>query len=117
MVQASAKSLLRVIRTRTGCARCVLKFSVSDSGMGIPNEKIHRLFHRFSQVDESLTRKYGGTGLGLAISKQIVEMMGGAIGVESELGAGSTFYFTAVFGYAKGAEKTNRAEDRVPHSD
>lgn len=78
--------------------RCQVQFSVKDTGIGIPENKRDRLFKSFSQVDGSTTRKYGGTGLGLAISKQIIEMMGGSIWLESAEGEGTTFYFTIPFG-------------------
>ncbi len=89
--------VIRVMFENLDDQTITLKFSVTDTGIGIPVDRRNRLFQSFSQVDSSTTRKYGGTGLGLAICKQLVELMQGQINVESEEGKGSTFGFTVKF--------------------
>ncbi len=89
---------LRVTNDNGASQPGMLHFAVSDTGIGIPPEKLGAIFERFTQADGSTTRLFGGTGLGLAISKQFIELMGGRIWVESSLGKGSVFYFTAHFG-------------------
>ncbi len=85
-----------------------LQFSVLDTGIGIPAEKLDAIFEKFTQSDTSITRKYEGTGLGLSISKQLIEMMGGRIWVQSRKGEGSTFYFTITL------EEASPEEERKP---
>lgn len=89
-----------------------LTFSVKDTGIGLTKEQQSKMFQEFSQADSSTTRKFGGTGLGLAISKKLAEMMGGATWLESELGKGSTFYFSGVFDVQ---EQKKRTEFKTPN--
>ncbi len=91
----------------------LLSFSVSDTGTGIPEDKLHSIFESFNQADGSTTRQFGGTGLGLTISTQLIELFGGQISVESEVGKGSIFHFTVTLGNtAPDEEKTEIRFDR-----
>lgn len=104
--------VIRIAMENETVDQATLKFSVSDTGIGIPPERQAAIFERFIQVDSSTTRKYGGTGLGLAISQQLVELMQGKIGVISEPNVGSTFWFTAVF-----KKSTNIPETQMENLD
>jgi PAS domain S-box-containing protein len=90
---ASGEVSLRVATDANSAVPTALRFTVSDTGIGIPDEKLGRVFERFTQADSSTTRRFGGSGLGLTISKRLVELMGGRIWVESEVGKGSVFAF------------------------
>lgn len=90
--------------------RTLLHFEVSDTGIGIPADRMDRLFRSFSQVDASTTRRFGGTGLGLVITKRLVELMGGEIAVESETGQGSIFTFTIPFEVATLPDRVDRSD-------
>jgi len=92
---------------------CTLRFTVQDSGIGIPHDQLSALFEPFSQVDTTRTRKYGGTGLGLAISKRLVQLMNGSISVSSEWGTGSTFTFDVQVGMVPARAAAHRSEAPV----
>jgi len=94
---AAGEVVLRVVKTGQNPGQTMLQFSVSDTGIGIPEQKHVTIFEAFTQADASTTRRFGGTGLGLAIAAQLVKLMGGRIWVESEPGVGSSFHFTLPF--------------------
>ncbi len=102
--------VVRVTKQDETETHVTLKFSVTDTGIGIPRELQENIFEAFAQVDASRSRRFGGTGLGLAISKRLVQMMGGEIGVESEVGKGSTFWFTATLEKADAAQPISTYE-------
>jgi signal transduction histidine kinase/CheY-like chemotaxis protein/HPt (histidine-containing phosphotransfer) domain-containing protein len=95
---ANGQILVIIRKVEEDDTGCLLSFTVQDEGIGIPAEKLNKIFDPFEQADLSTTKSYGGTGLGLSISRNLVELMGGTIRVESEVGKGSSFTFTARFG-------------------
>ncbi|VAX09525.1 diguanylate cyclase/phosphodiesterase (GGDEF & EAL domains) with PAS/PAC sensor(s) [hydrothermal vent metagenome] len=107
--------VLRVETLETTNDQVKLQFLVTDTGIGMTEEQVGKLFQSFSQADASTTRKYGGSGLGLSISKQLTEMMGGEIRAESKLGEGSSFIFTANFGLSEDMEITRQIQDTRGH--
>lgn len=110
---------LRSIKLEETDDNILVRFEVQDTGIGIPAEKISDLFQNFEQADSSTTRKYGGTGLGLAITKRIAQLMGGKVGVDSTVGKGTTFWFTAIIEHGHGimpdasSEKIVNAEAKI----
>ena len=92
-------------------SEATIRFTVSDTGIGIPEDRLHRLFRSFSQVDSSTSRRYGGSGLGLSISKSLIDAMNGTIGVESTEGIGSKFWFTVTFDRAQSADEAAAASE------
>lgn len=94
-----------IFKDNDGRKNVRLLFSIRDTGIGIPKEKVKNIFESFTQADSSTTREYGGTGLGLTICDRLIDLMEGNIWVESELGKGSTFYFTAKFGVKEDSVK------------
>ena len=105
---ASGEVVVRVLPEPAPAAPLTLRFEVEDTGVGIAPEVQSRLFQAFTQADGSITRRFGGTGLGLAISKQLVELMGGRVGLSSEPGRGSLFWFTLPFSPAETPPQTRR---------
>ncbi len=109
----SGEVVVEVRKESIGGDQVVLHFTVRDTGIGIPPEKIDKIFEAFTQADTSTSRRFGGTGLGLAISTQLVALMGGRIWAESEPGIGTTFHFTARFGLCTSAPKVRPSAEEL----
>ena len=109
---------LRVRQLQEVDGGILLRFEVQDTGIGIAQEKLDGLFQPFEQADVSTTRRYGGTGLGLAVTQRLAQLMGGEVGVESELGRGSTFWFTVRLDLGKGSQaREETTTDAQPETD
>jgi CheY-like chemotaxis protein/HPt (histidine-containing phosphotransfer) domain-containing protein len=113
----SAASTLSNVSDDSNASSIRLRFTVRDTGIGIAQNTFDKLFKKFSQVDASTTRRFGGTGLGLTIAKQLAEMMGGEIGVESEEGQGTLFWFTAWFNACGLGELDSKENTVCPNAD
>ena len=105
---------VRVRQTEEAAGHAMLRFDVQDSGIGMNHQEVSQLFRSFHQADPSTTRKYGGSGLGLVISKQLAELMGGKVGVYSQPGLGSTFWFTARLDKYAGVAEDSAGEGEPP---
>ena len=101
----SGEVALRVTPDADSSVPTALRFTISDTGIGIPGEKLGRVFERFTQANSSTTRRFGGSGLGLTISKRLVELMGGRIWAESSVGKGSVFSFAVPLEIWAGASR------------
>jgi signal transduction histidine kinase/CheY-like chemotaxis protein len=108
---ASGEVMIRVSAVSDDATESVLRFQVRDTGIGIPLAGQRNIFNAFTQAEDSTARTFGGTGLGLAISAQLIELMGGSIGVESQLGGGSTFWFTVRLRHQPPASRTDASRE------
>jgi CheY-like chemotaxis protein/anti-sigma regulatory factor (Ser/Thr protein kinase) len=113
----SGEVVVKVIHQPASKGQNHLHFSISDTGIGIPAEKQSAIFEAFQQADGSTTRTYGGTGLGLSIASQLIQKMHGRIWIESKVGEGTTFHFTAHFGVGAAAPAAERANPRQTQSE
>jgi two-component system sensor histidine kinase/response regulator len=108
---AAGEVMIRVSAVSDDATESVLRFQVRDTGIGIPLAGQRNIFNAFTQAEDSTARTFGGTGLGLAISAQLIELMGGSIGVESQLGGGSTFWFTVRLRHQPPASRTDASRE------